>query len=125
MDAEILVSHKLKCERRGVRFYKNAYEHKRSLYALLRKWLVAGGDGTFTNGQASRDLYPDVGDDPEAARRKQVSIWRWLKELEEEGLIHVEQLRSMNGKSLCLRYELLPVPEALTLQPTELQPRGR
>lgn len=124
MSAEILAGTHLDCKKRGVRFQRNYYEHLDALYGVLRKRLAIGGDGTISKAQLARDLYPDVGDDFESARRKQVSVWRWLKALEAMGLIRAEELRSRGGKSLGLRVELLPVPEMLTLQPTELQPRG-
>ena len=78
-----------------------------------RKRAVIGGDGTISTRQFARDLYPDVGDDFAAARRKRESVRSWLALLERQGLISREELRSHNGggKALGLRVRLLPVPE--------------
>jgi hypothetical protein len=97
------------CEERGVRFYVQLFEDVEATYNVIRKRHAIGGDGTISQVQFARDLYPDVGDDYDAARRKRSSIRRWLELLERQGLISKEELRSAAGKSLGLRVALLPV----------------
>lgn len=99
------------CEVRGVRFQRNLAEHVIDTYGVLRKRQAMGGDGTISIRQIARDLYPDVGDDFDAYRRKRESIRRWLAILERQGLISKDELCDGRGKSLGLCTALLPVPE--------------
>jgi hypothetical protein len=115
MDAEILAAYQLDCEQRGVRFQRNGFEHWRATYNALRKHQAIGGDGSVSTRQLARDLYPDVGDDLEAWRRKRYSIVRWLAGLQRQGLISKQELRSERGKSLGLRVELQPIPEKVAM----------
>lgn len=113
MDAEILAAVQLDCHERGVRYHRNLGEHIQALYHALRKRQAIGGDGTTSTRQLARDLYPDVGEDFNQARKRKQSVRRWLAVLERQGLISRCELRSARGggKSLGLRVGLLPVPE--------------
>jgi hypothetical protein len=97
------------CDDRGVRFQRNLFENVEAVYNALRKRQAIGGDGTTSTRQLARDLYPDVGEDFQAARRKRESVRRWLALLERQGLIGKHELRGSGGKSLGLRVALLPV----------------
>jgi hypothetical protein len=97
------------CHDRGVRFRVDLFENVEATYTALRKRQAIGGDGTTSTRQLARDLYPDVGEDLEAARRKRESVRRWLALLQRQGLIGKEGLRSASGKHLGLRVALLPV----------------
>jgi len=99
------------CEQREVRPHTQLFENVWAVYNALRKREAIGGDGTTSTRQLARDLYPDVGEDIAAWQRKRVSIWRWLKLLERQGLIQTSELRGGSGKSLGLRVELLTVTE--------------
>ncbi len=110
-DAEFLAAAQLDRHECGRRYQRNVGEHVQAIGAGLRKWAAMGGDGTTSTRQLARDLYPDVGEDFNAARNKRESIRRWLKLLERQGLISMEELRSPGGKALGLRITLLPVPE--------------
>jgi hypothetical protein len=113
MDAEILAAVQLDCHERGVRYQRNLGEHVQAIYHALRKRQAMGGDGTVSKRQLARDLYPEVGEDFDVARKKNESIRRWLGILERQGLISKRELRSTKGagKALGLRVGLLPVPE--------------
>ncbi len=117
MDAEILAAVQLDCQQRGVRYYRNLGEHVCATYNVHRKRQAIGGDGTVSTRQITRDLYPDVGGDLEAWRRKKKSVQRWLAILERQGLISKEELRSERGAGKCLglRIELLPIPEKVAM----------
>lgn len=113
MDEEIVAAVQLDCEQRGVRFRRDLAENVIATYHAIRKRAAMGGDGTTSTRQLARDLYPDVGNDLAAWRRRRVSVWRWLSTLERQRLICCEEMRSPagRGKSLGLKVELLPVPE--------------
>jgi hypothetical protein len=99
------------CEQRHVRPHHQLFDNVWAVYNALRKRAAIGGDGTTSTRQLARDLYPDVGDDIAAWRRKRISIERWLRLLERGELIRTEMLETGAGKSLGLRVELLPVTE--------------
>jgi hypothetical protein len=117
MDAEVFAIVELDCEQRGVRYYRNLGEHVYKTYAVLRKRQAIGGDGTVSIRQLTCDLYPDVGGDFAAYRRKRASVKRWLAILVRQGLLERDVLRSENGGGKCLglRTELLPVPEKVAM----------
>jgi hypothetical protein len=114
-EAEIVAAVVLDREQHGVRPQRNLAQHVVDTYGVLRKRQAIGGDGTISIRQIARDLYPDVGNDYDAYRRKAESIRRWLAVLERQGLISKEELRGTEGagKSLGLRTALLPVPERI------------
>jgi predicted enzyme related to lactoylglutathione lyase len=112
-DAYWLAWHKR--EEEGIRPYPQRCENLATTYGVIRKRIAIGGDGTWTKAQLARDLYPEVGDDPEQAKKKQSSIKRWLKALQQLGLIRYEELCSPAGKSLGLRIELVPMEDVAQL----------
>jgi hypothetical protein len=103
------------CAQRHVRPHQQLFENVWSVYNALRRRAAIGGDGSTSTRQLARDLYPDVGEDFEAARRKRESVKRWLRLLERQGLIQLSELRGPTGKSLGLRVELLIVPEEVAV----------
>lgn len=111
-DEEILAACELDAELRGVRFFRSRAQNVVAVYNAHRKRLAIGGDGTSSTRQLARDLYPDVGSDLEAWRRKRYSVKRWLDVLERQGLIAKSELRGVRGggKSLGLRLDFLAVP---------------
>jgi hypothetical protein len=117
MDDEIVAAVQLDCEQRKVRFRRDLAENVMATYNALRKRQAMGGDGTTSTRQLARDLYPGLGDELAAWRRKAFSVRRWLRVLERQGLIGREELRSPAGagKSLGLRVELCEVPARITM----------
>jgi hypothetical protein len=111
---EIRAAVELDCEQHGVRFRRDRFENVAATYNAHRKRIATGGNGTTSTRQLARDLYPDVGDDYQAARRRRESIRRWLKVLERQGLISKSELRSGAGKSLGSRVDLLAVPDQVS-----------
>jgi hypothetical protein len=113
---ELLEGVRLDYERRGVRLYPKRFEHIEATYAFHRKRAASGGDGTVSVRQIARDLYPDVGEDLEAYRRKRSSVKRWLEVLVRIGAIQKSELRSDSGagKALGLRVDLLPVSDQVS-----------
>lgn len=116
-DDEIIVAVQLDCEHRGVRFRRDLAENVVATYHALRKRQAMGGDGTTSTRQLARDLYPDVGDDMDAWRRRKESVRRWLRLLERQGLITRQELRGRRGagKSLGLRVGLCDVPAPIAM----------
>ncbi|HEX2015888.1 MAG TPA: hypothetical protein VGN69_04270 [Solirubrobacteraceae bacterium] len=110
-DAELWAAAELDAHRRGVRFYSNQANNRITAYHHLRKRHAAGGDGTTSTTQYIIDAY-DVGHDLAAVKRKRGSAQRQLHDLARWGAIELNEHRSPNGagKSLGLRYRLLPVP---------------
>jgi hypothetical protein len=99
-------------KRRSVRPHSRRFESLWAVYNALRK-RATYGEVTISKDQLARDLYPDVALDPCLAHKKRSSVRRWLRVLEEEGLIQTSELRSGAGKSLGLHVELLAVPEVV------------
>lgn len=116
-DDEIIAAVQLDCEQRHRRFRRDLAENVVATYHALRKRAAMAGDGTTSTRQLARDLYPDVGDDIDAWRRRAKSVIRWLRVLERQGLISREELRSRAGagKSLGLRIGLCEVPEPIAM----------
>lgn len=117
MDDEIVVAVQLDCKQRKVRFRRDLAENVMATYNAMRKRQAMGGDGTTSTRQLARDLWPDVGDDLAAWKRRKESVRRWMRLLERQGLIGREELRSPagRGKSLGLRVELCEVPEEIAM----------
>lgn len=103
------------CHERGVRFRRDLFENECAVHEALRKRMAMGGDGSTSSRQLARDLYPDVGEDTDAWRRKRNSIIRWLRLLERQGVITRAQVRSSSGKDLGVRVSLRPVSEVAAL----------
>lgn len=99
------------CWQRHVRYYPYLGENVAAVYGVLRKRASIGGDGTVSTWQLARDLYPDVGEDKEAQKRKSTSVRRWIRLLERQGAIRTSVLTSPTGKSLGLRVELCAMSE--------------
>ncbi|HMD60235.1 MAG TPA: hypothetical protein VKG78_02325 [Opitutaceae bacterium] len=98
------------CRQRHVRYRCDLFENVWAVYGALRKRQALGSKTTSTR-QLARDLYPDVGDDIQAWRRKRDSVRRWLRLLERQELVLTTPLAGPSGKSLGLRVEFRPVSE--------------
>jgi hypothetical protein len=103
------------CEERGVRFRVDLFENVLATYEAHRKRGALGGDGSTSTRQLARDLYPDVGEDMDAWRRKRESVRRWLAVLDRQGVISKDEIRGPTGKRLGLRVDFRAVSEVRAL----------
>jgi hypothetical protein len=110
-DAQVIAGVRLDCERRGVRYYSNFGENVAKVVNHVRKWEAIGGDGTLTTRQLARDLYPDVGNDIAAWRRKRVSVSRWLNCAVRIGALERDDVPERGVKHSGRAYAFRPVPD--------------
>jgi hypothetical protein len=110
-DAQVIAGVRLDCERRGVKYYSNFGENVAKVVNHVRKWEAIGGDGTLTTRQLARDLYPDVGDDIAAWRRKRYSVVRWLNAAVRIGALERDDVPERGVKHSGRTYAFRPVPD--------------